>query len=206
MGLCLSFSFPNTFHSFEISDLIITNLYENYLTKLNKTFSLKTINFSKYDVPNEIKTKISKKLVNEFNNEKFNKYSFWFYSHAVQYISVQLAYYMFAKLINEKHEFSIKESSTKYIYLHQIKFDFSDEAIENFKSTFFCKKDGTLINIETNEDKAVHKALNTKLIRKLGSIIDSIDFSQIIPLIVQSYQDILNKNKIEEEEAFDKIV
>lgn len=206
MGLCLSFSFPNTFHSLKISDLIITNLYENYLSKLKKTFSLRTINFSKYDVPNEIKTKISKKLINEFNNEKFNKYSFWFYSHAVQYISVQLAYYMFAKLINEKQEFSIKESSSKYIYLHEIKFDFSDEDIEIFKSNFFCKKDGTLINIETNEDKAVHKALNTKLIKKLESIIDSIDFSQIIPLIVQSYKNILNKNKIEEEEALELIV
>lgn len=206
MGLCLSFSFPNIYHSSTISDSIFNKLYKDYLSQLNKKFSLKTIYFSEYDVPNEIKTKISKKLVIEFNKEKFEKYSFWFETHADKYISAQLAYYIFGKLINKNHEFSIQEADLYLSSVYEINFDFSDEAIENFKSIFFCKKDGTPINIETNEDKAVHKALRTKLIRKLGSIIDSIDFSQIIPLIVQSYQDILNNNKEDEKKVFDQIV
>ncbi len=206
MDFCLSLSFPNTFHSSEITDSFFNKLYKDYISKLKKTFSLRTIYFSKYDVPNEIKNKISKKLVIEFNKENFKKYYFWFKTHAKIYISAQLAYYIFGKLINENHEFSIQEAQLILSSVYEINFNFSDEAIENFKSNFFCKKDGTRIDIDTNEDKAVHKALRTKLTLKLETIIDSIDFSQIIPSIVQSYQDILNNNKENEKEVFDQIV
>ena len=206
MGLFLSACAPNTFHSSEITDSIFNKLYKDYLSKLNKKFSLRTIYFSKYDIPNEIKNKISKKLVIEFNKEKFKKYSFWFETHADKYISAQLAYYIFGKLINENHEFSIQKAQLILSAVYEINFNFSDEAIENFKSNFFCKKDGTPINIEKETNKAIHKALRTKLTLELETIVESIDFKPIIPLIVQSYQDILNNNKEDEKEVFDQIV
>ena len=85
-------------------------------------------------------------------------------------------------------------------------FDFTKEQIKEFKKSFFSKADGTLIDIEEETNKAIHKALKTKLTLKLETIIDSINFSQIIPLIVQSYQKILNDKKNKETDAFNDIL
>lgn len=63
-----------------------------------------------------------------------------------------------------------------------------------------------MIDIETETNKAIHKALGTKLTLKLESIVDSIEFSEIILSIIQSYESILVKQKNEETEAFSQVL
>ena len=207
MGLFLSLCAPNTISSIELSDSIFKNLYQEYFRKFKDKFSLDTIYFSDSDVHNDLKNLLTKKLVVEFNKLNIKKYSFWT-GYAKNYISVQLAYYIFVKVMNADYQFRIKDTKMK-ICMYEIpeeNFDFTEMQIKQFKESFFSKADGTPINIEEETNKAIHKALRTKLTLKLETIINSIDFSQIIPSIVQSYQGILNKNKEEEQKAFSLII
>ena len=203
LGCCL-LCVPNTFSALEITDSIFKNLYEKYIRKFKKGFSFDTIHFFESDIPKKIKSALTKKLVTEFNKLNIKKYSFWT-GYAKDYVSVQLAYYIFAKLINADYQFCIKATEMKLCY-HEIQFDFSDVQIDEFKKSFFCKADGSLIDIETETNKAIHKALGTKLTLKLESIVDSTDLSLIIPSIIESYESILVKQKNEETEAFSQVL
>lgn len=203
LGCCL-LCVPNTMSSLEITDSIFKNLYEKYIRKFQKSLSLDTIYFNDLDVPKKLKSALSNKLVIEFNRLNIKKYSFWT-GYAIDYVSVQLAYYIFAKLMNTDYQFCIKATEIKLLS-YQIQFDFTDVQIDEFKKSFFCKADGTLIDIETETNKAIHKALRIKLTLKLESIVDSIDFSQIIPSIIQSYESILVKQKNEETDAFSQVL
>ena len=205
---CFLLCAPNTMASLEITDSIFKNLYKEYFRRrFKEKFSLDTIYFSDSDVHEDLKTLLSKKLAVEFNKKKLKikKYSFW-NGYTINYISVQLAYYIFAKLINPEHQFRIKDTKMKICMYEIPEFDFTEMQIKEFKKSFFCKTDGTLIDIEEETNKGVHEALKTKLTSKLETIIDSINFSQIIPLIVQSYQKILNDKKNQETDAFDSIL
>tara|TARA_B100001173_G_C15982559_1_gene545273 strand:- start:124 stop:783 length:660 start_codon:yes stop_codon:yes gene_type:complete len=205
--VCFHLCAPNAMASMEISTSIFKNLYKEYFRRFKEKFSLDTIYFSDSDVHEDLKTLLSKKLAVEFNELKIKKYSFW-NGYAIDYISVQLAYYIFAKVMNTDYQFRIKDTKMK-ICMYEIPeetFDFTKEHITEFKKSFFCKTDGTLIDIEKETNEAIHEALKTKLTLKLKTIIESIDFSQIIPLIVQSYQKILNDKKNQETDAFDSIL
>ncbi len=201
---CLLLCAPNTMTSLEITDSIFNKLYEKYIRKIKNGFSLNTIFFSDSDISKDLKNLVSKKLVIELKKLKVKKYSFWT-GYAIDYVSIQLAYFIFSKLINTDYQFSIKDTEMN-ICNYEIPFDFTDEQIDEFKKSFFCRADGTLIDIETEKNKAIHKALRTKLTLKLKTIIDSIDFEPIIPLIVQSYQKILNQKKNEETDAFSQVL
>ena len=102
--------------------------------------------------------------------------------------------------MNTDYQFCIKDTTMNVCFyeIPEKTFDFTKEQIKQFKKSFFCKADGTLIDIEEETNKAIHKALKTKLTLKLETIIDSIDLSEIIPSIVDSYQKILNDKKNEE--------
>jgi len=201
---CLLLCAPNTMTSLEITDSIFNKLYEKYIRKIKNGFSLNTIFFSDSDISKDLKNLVSKKLVIELKKLKVKKYSFWT-GYAINYVSIQLAYFIFSKLINTDYQFSIKDTEMN-ICNYEIPFDFTDEQIDEFKKSFFCRADGTLIDIETEKNKAIHKALRTKLTLKLKTIVDSIDFEPIIPLIVQSYQKILNQKKNEETDAFSQVL
>ena len=201
---CFLLCAPNTMTSLEITDSIFNKLYEKYIRKIKNGFSLNTIFFSDSDISKDLKNLVSKKLVIELKKLKVKKYSFWT-GYAINYVSIQLAYFIFSKLINTDYQFSIKDTEMN-ICNYEIPFDFTDEQIDEFKKSFFCRADGTLIDIETEKNKAIHKALRTKLTLKLKTIIDSIDFEPIIPLIVQSYQKILNQKKNEETDAFSQVL
>lgn len=201
---CLLLCAPNTVSSLEITDSVFRKLYKEYVRKMKNGSSFDTIFFSDSDVPKNLKTLLSKKLAIEFNKLKIKKYVFWT-GYCIDYISVQLAYYIFSKLINPDYQFCIKDAEMK-LASYEIPFDHSNELIDEFKKSFFCRADGTLIDIETEQNKAIHRALITKLILKLETIIDSIDFSQIIPLIVESYENILVKQKNEETDAFSQVL
>ena len=190
--------------SLEITDSIFNKLYEKYIRKIKNGFSLDTIFFSDSDISKDLKNLVSKKLVIELKKLKVKKYSFWT-GYAIDYVSIQLAYFIFSKLINTDYQFSIKDTEMN-ICNYEIPFDFTDEHIDEFKKSFFCRADGTLIDIETEKNKAIHKALRTKLTLKLKIIVDSIDFSLIIPSIVQSYEKILNQKKNEEIDAFSQVL
>lgn len=205
--VCFHLCAPNTMASLEITDSIFNKLYDKYFRRFKENFSLNTIYFSDSDVHKDLKTLLSKKLAVEFNKLKIKKYSFW-NGYTIDYISVQLAYYIFVKIMNNDYQFCIKDT-TMNICMYEIPeetFDFTKEQIKEFKKSFFSKADGTLIDIEEETNKAIHKALKTKLTLKLETIIDSINFSQIIPLIVQSYQKILNDKKNKETDAFNDIL
>lgn len=201
---CLLLCAPNTVSCLEITDSVFTKLYKEYIRKMKNGFSINTIFFSESDVPKNLKTLLSKKLTIEFNKLKIKKYSFWT-GYCIDYISVQLVYYIFSKLINPDYQFCIKDARMK-LASYEIPFDHPNELIDEFKKSFFCRADGTLIDIETEQNKAIHRALITKLILKLETIIDSIDFSQIIPLVVDSYEKILVKQKNEETDAFSQVL
>ena len=201
---CFLLCAPNTMTSLEITDSIFNKLYEKYIRKMKNGFSLDTIFFSDSDISKDLKNLVSKKLVIELKKLKVKKYSFWT-GYAINYVSIQLAYFIFSKLINTDYQFSIKDTEMN-ICNYEIPFDFTDEQIDEFKKSFFCRADGTLIDIETEKNKAIHKALRTKLTLKLKIIVDSIDFEPIIPLIVQSYQKILNQKKNEETDAFSQVI
>ena len=201
---CLLLCAPNTMTSLEITDSIFNKLYEKYIRKMKNGFSLDTIFFSDSDISKDLKNLVSKKLVIELKKLEVKKYSFWT-GYAINYVSIQLAYFIFSKLINTDYQFSIKDTEMN-ICNYEIPFDFTDEQIDEFKKSFFCRADGTLIDIETEKNKAIHKALRTKLTLKLKTIVDSIDFEPIIPLIVQSYQKILNQKKNEETDAFSQVL
>ena len=201
---CFLLCAPNTMTSLEITDSIFNKLYEKYIRKMKNGFSLDTIFFSDSDISKDLKNLVSKKLVIELKKLKVKKYSFWT-GYAINYVSIQLAYFIFSKLINTDYQFSIKDTKMN-ICNYEIPFDFTDEQIDEFKKSFFCRADGTLIDIETEKNKAIHKALRTKLTLKLKTIVDSIDFEPIIPLIVQSYQKILNQKKNEEIDAFSQVL
>ena len=201
---CFLLCAPNTMTSLEITDSIFNKLYEKYIRKMKNGFSLDTIFFSDSDISKDLKNLVSKKLVIELKKLKVKKYSFWT-GYAINYVSIQLAYFIFSKLINTDYQFSIKDTKMN-ICNYEIPFDFTDEQIDEFKKSFFCRADGTLIDIETEKNKAIHKALRTKLTLKLKIIVDSIDFEPIIPLIVQSYQKILNQKKNEETDAFSQVL
>ena len=201
---CFLLCAPNTMTSLEITDSIFNKLYETYIRKMKNGFSFDTIFFSDSDISKDLKNLVSKKLVIELKKLKVKKYSFWT-GYAINYVSIQLAYFIFSKLINTDYQFSIKDTKMN-ICNYEIPFDFTDEQIDEFKKSFFCRADGTLIDIETEKNKAIHKALRTKLTLKLKIIVDSIDFEPIIPLIVQSYQKILNQKKNEETDAFSQVL
>lgn len=201
---CFVLCAPNTMTSLDITDSIFNKLYEKYIRKMKNGFSFDTIFFFESDVPKNLKRLVSKKLVIELKKLKNKKYTFWT-GYAIDYISIQLAYFIFSKLINTDYQFSIKDTEMK-LCSYEIPFDFTDEQIDEFKKSFFCRADGTLIDIETEKNRAIHKALTTKLTLKLETIVDSIDFSPIIPLIVQSYEKILNQKKNEEADAFSQVL
>ena len=201
---CFLLCAPNTMTSLEITDSIFNKLYEKYIRKIKNGFSLDTIFFSDSDISKDLKNLVSKKLVIELKKLKIKKYSFWT-GYAIDYVSIQLAYFIFSKLINTDYQFSIKDTEMN-ICNYEIPFDFTDEQIDEFKKSFFCRADGTLIDIETEKNKAIHKALRTKLTLKLKIIVDSIDFSPIIPSIVQSYEKILNQKKNEETDALSQVL
>lgn len=201
---CFLLCAPNTMTSLEITDSIFNKLYEKYIRKIKNGFSLDTIFFSDSDISKDLKNLVSKKLVIELKKLEVKKYSFWT-GYAIHYVSIQLAYFIFSKLINTDYQFSIKDTKMK-LWNYEIPFDFTDEQIDEFKKSFFCRADGTPIDIETEKNKAIHKALRTKLTLKLKIIVDSIDFEPIIPSIVQSYQEILNQKKNEETEAFSQVL
>ena len=201
---CFLLCAPNTMTSLEITDSIFNKLYEKYIRKMKNGFSLDTIFFSDSDISKDLKNLVSKKLVIELKKLEVKKYSFWT-GYAINYVSIQLAYFIFSKLINTDYQFSIKDTEMN-ICNYEIPFDFTDEQIDEFKKSFFCRADGTLIDIETEKNRAIHKALRTKLTLKLKTIVDSIDFEPIIPLIVQSYQKILNQKKNEETDAFNQVL
>ena len=175
---CLLLCAPNTMTSLEITDSIFNKLYEKYIRKMKNGFSLDTIFFSDSDISKDLKNLVSKKLVIELKKLKVKKYSFWT-GYAINYVSIQLAYFIFSKLINTDYQFSIKDTEMN-ICNYEIPFDFTDEQIDEFKKSFFCRADGTLIDIETEKNKAIHKALRTKLTLKLKTIVDSIDFDSFI--------------------------
>lgn len=201
---CFVLCAPNTMTSLDITDSIFNKLYEKYIRKMKNGFSFDTIFFFESDVPKNLKRLVSKKLVIELKKLKNKKYTFWT-GYAIDYISIQLAYFIFSKLINTDYQFSIKDTEMK-LCSYEIPFDFTDEQIDEFKKSFFCRADGTLIDIETEKNRAIHKALTTKLTLKLETIVDSINFEPIIPLIVQSYQKILNQKKNEEADAFSQVL
>lgn len=201
---CFLLCAPNTMTSLEITDSIFNKLYDKYIRKMKNGFSLDTIFFSDSDISKDLKNLVSKKLVIELKKLQVKKYSFWT-GYAINYVSIQLAYFIFSKLINTDYQFSIKDTEMN-ICNYEIPFDFTDEQIDEFKKSFFCRADGTLIDIETEKNRAIHKALRTKLTLKLKTIVDSIDFEPIIPLIVQSYQKILNQKKNEETDAFNQVL
>lgn len=201
---CFLLCAPNTMTSLEITDSIFNKLYDKYIRKMKNGFSLDTIFFSDSDISKDLKNLVSKKLVIELKKLEVKKYSFWT-GYAINYVSIQLAYFIFSKLINTDYQFSIKDTEMN-ICNYEIPFDFTDEQIDEFKKSFFCRADGTLIDIETEKNRAIHKALRTKLTLKLKTIVDSIDFEPIIPLIVQSYQKILNQKKNEETDAFNQVL
>ena len=196
--------FPNTVASLDISKDLSNQLYDKYISKFRKSFSFDLIHFSNSFIADETKHNLSKKLVIEFNKLDIKKLSFWT-GYATDYVSFQIAYYIFAKLINPDYQFCIKKTELK-ICFYEIDFDFTDENIDDFKRTFFCKKDGTLINIETEKDKDIHDALNMKLANKLKNIVEEIDLSQIIPEIITSYMRILTENKNNQTKAIQNIV
>jgi len=201
---CFLLCAPNTMASLEITDSIFNKLYEKYIRKIKNGFSLDTIFFSDSDISKDLKNLVSKKLVIELNKLEIKKYSFWT-GYAIDFVSIQLAYFIFSKLINTDYQFSMKDTEMN-ICNYEIPFDFIDEQIDEFKRSFFCRADGTLIDIETEKNRAIHKALRTKLTLKLKTIVDSIDFEPIIPLIVQSYQKILDQKKNEEVDAFSQVL
>ena len=205
--VCFQLCAPNAMASISITDSIFKNLYKEYFRRFKEKFSLDTIYFSDSDIHEDLKTLLSKKLAVEFNKQKIKKYFSW-NGDAIDYISVQLAYYIFAKLINPDYQFRIKDIKMK-ICMYEIpekKFDFTKEHITEFKKSFFCKTDGTLIDIEKETNEAIHEALKTKLTLKLKTIIESIQWKEIIFSIAISYQKILNDNKKKKTDAFDSIL
>lgn len=205
--VCFQLSAPNAMASISITDSIFKNLYKEYFRRFKEKFSLDTIYFSDSDVDKDLKTLLVKKLAVEFNELKIKNYFSWT-SDAKEYISVQLAYYIFAKLINPDYQFCIKDTKL-IICMYEIpkeKFDFTKEHITTFKKSFFCKTDGTFIDIEKETNRAIHEALKSKLTLELKTIIESIQWKEIIRLIGETYQKILNDKKNEKTDAFDSIL
>ena len=104
---CCFLLYPNTFTSIEISNSIQNDLYKNYIKKIKKTLSFNTIYFqTEYlDKLNVSKT-VATKLFNELNKLNLKKYSFWNLVN-IDYVVLQISYYLFAKLIDDNYEFFI---------------------------------------------------------------------------------------------------
>ena len=195
---CVLLLLPNTYTSLELSDYVQKNLYEDYLKELKKKDSklFSTIHFSiNYLKELNVSNILAKKIVIELNKLKLKKYSFWNLNN-IEYVSLQISYYLFAKLIHENYIFKIKEVKKDVLGIgYKIDSDFEQIKIDEFKTMFFSDKDNNVIDIDTNEDKYIHDSLNYKLANKLYSIISELDVSIIIPTIITSLQ-----NKIQEEE------
>jgi len=134
---CFLLCAPNTMASLEITDSIFNKLYEKYIRKIKNGFSLDTIYFSDSDISKDLKNLVSKKLVIELNKLEIKKYSFWT-GYAIDFVSIQLAYFIFSKLINTDYQFSMKDTEMN-ICNYEIPFDFIDEQIDEFKRSFFLQ-------------------------------------------------------------------
>ena len=128
--------FPNTVASLDISKDLSNQLYDKYISKFRKTFSFDLIHFSNSFIADETKYNLLKKLIIEFNKLDIKKLSFWT-GYATDYVSIQLAYYIFAKLINPDYQFCIKKTELK-ICFYEIDFDFTDENIEYLLNNVGC--------------------------------------------------------------------
>lgn len=205
--LCCYLIFPNTFNVSEISKGIKDKLYRKYFSNFTKRFGIDLIYFTeKYqedDKNNKIEVILTKKILKEINKLNISKYSFW-NDHSTSFIVEQLSYYIFSLLINPDSLFEIKRLSNDL--LHCIEFDFTNSNIDDFKKSFFCKKDGTIINLDTEKDKNIHESLNIKLTNKIRNITENIDFSIIIPLIINSYIEIKNNEEKNRKKEFGEII
>jgi len=204
---CCFFIFPNTFNVSEISKSINQKLYREYISKFKKGFKLNLIYFrdeyKEDDKNKKIESILINKILNEINKLNINKYEFWT-GYSMSFVEEQISYYIFSLLINPDSLFEIKELNDNI--LQNINFDFSDTQVNDFKKSFFCKKDGTLIDIETETDKDIHLSLNIKLTNKLRDVIENIDFSIIIPIIINSYVKIKNNKEENKKNTFDQII
>ena len=149
---------------------------------------------------------VATKLFNELNKLNLKKYSFWNLVN-IDYVVLQISYYLFAKLIDDNYEFYVKDVTKDNIgIMYNVNFDFDEAQINQFKTNFFCKKDGTFINIELEEDKNIHEVLNIKLAKKIESIISNLDLSTMIPAIIESLQNKLIEDENEKNNTLNDII
>lgn len=202
--LCYQLIFPNTFNVSEISKGIKNKLYKDYFCKFyTKNFSLDLICFKeeykKDDKNDKIEKILIQKILKEINKLDISKYRFW-NNQSISFVVEQISYYIFSLLIDADSLFEIKELNNGE-FIKSIKFDFLYEKMVNFKQTFFSG-----ISLNTEEDKNIHKSLNIKLTNEIRNIIENIDFSIIIPLIINSYIEIENNEEKIKIEKFSEII
>lgn len=202
MGNCCDRPIPNELTSIEISDDILEIFYEDYLKKLKNKFSFDTIYFSK-DYLKKLKIEdnlsvfdlLQKNIYIELNKSKLEKDFLW-NTNRTEYVAMQISDYLFAKLIDENYQFTIKNvEKDKLKIRYMINFDFDKNKIDEFKTNFFCDKNKVVIDIDEEKDKNIHDALNIKIAKKLFTIISNFNFKSNFRIIIESLKGIIQQEE-----------